>query len=167
MTGHTREFLKEFLTEHPIKGKVLEVGSRYVNGEIRDIFEDEKIKYTGLDMIKGRCVDILLNAHDIKKELKKNSFDLVVCFDTLEHDDKFWITVDNMRWVLKKGGWLVIKAPSLHCNIHEWPGDYYRFLEPAFKEVFFNGFEDVFTQTLVGSGQTDMPDSILGYGRKP
>ncbi len=167
MTGHTTRFIQDFLLEHPIKGKVLEVGSRYVNGEIKSIFEENGLKYTGLDMVKGRDVDIVLNAHDIKKELKRGSFDLVVCVDTLEHDDKFWLTVENMRWVLKKGGWMVIKAPSLHCNIHDWPSDYYRFLEPVFKEVFFIGFEDVFTQTLIGSGSGDMPDSIVGYGRKP
>jgi SAM-dependent methyltransferase len=167
MTGHTTRFIQDFLLEHPIKGKVLEVGSRYVNGEIRNVFEENGLEYTGLDMVAGRCVDIVCNAHDIKKNLKRASFDLVVCVDTLEHDDKFWLSVENMRWVLKRGGWLVIKAPSLHCNIHDWPSDYYRFLEPVFKEIFFEGFKDVFTQTLVGSGATDMPDSIVGYGRKP
>jgi SAM-dependent methyltransferase len=167
MTQHTKDFIIEFLDNHKIKGKVLDVGARYVNGEIRSIFEDRKIEYIGLDMVNGRDVDIVCNAHDIKKNLKRGSFDMVVCVDTLEHDDKFWLSVENMRWVLKKGGWLLIKAPSLHCNIHDWPSDYYRFLEPVFKEIFFLGFEDVFTQTLVGSGVTDMPDSIVGYGRKP
>ena len=167
MTGHTKQFIEEFLVEHPIKGKVLEVGSRYVNGSIKSIFELNGLKYTGLDMVKGTDVDVVLNAHDIKKEIKKASFNLVVCADTLEHDNRFWLTVENMRWVLKKGGWLVIKAPSLHCNLHEWPSDYYRFLEPVFKEVFFDGYEEVFTETLIGTGTSESPDSIVGYGRKP
>jgi len=51
----------------------------------------------GIDMRPGACVDIQMNAHDLLTKFEPNTFDCVICFDTLEHDDKFWLTVDNMK----------------------------------------------------------------------
>jgi len=165
MTERSKEFLKRFLLEHPIRGKVLDVGCRNINGSVKDILVGHGLEYLGLDMeYSGHPEELIINAHDIKDHLKEESFDLVICLDTLEHDDMFWVTVHNMRWVLKKGGWMLIIVPSLHCPIHEWPNDYYRFLPSVLGDVFFKGFEKTYFE--VYGFETD-PDAIYGWGQKP
>lgn len=162
MTDTSRAFLLKFLAAHPVKGKVLDVGSRNINGTVKDILTGFGLEYTGLDMIDDGSVDIVCNAHDMKDHVKEEEYDLVICFDTLEHDDKFWLTVENMRWATKKGGWMVIIAPSLHCPIHDWPSDYYRFL-PSVIRLFFEDYNDCYFE--VYGFETD-PDAIYGWGMK-
>ncbi len=159
MTHTSKDFLYKFLEEHPVAGKVLEIGSRNINGSIKEILIEHGLEYQGLDMVySGDPDEIIMNAHDIKDKFEKETYDFVVCLDTLEHDDKFWLTVENMRWVLKKGGWMLIVAPSVNCPIHDWPSDYYRFLLTPFKEVFFEGFKNCYFE--------DNQDAIYGWGQK-
>lgn len=166
MIGTTRDYLVEFLKIHPIQGKVLEVGSLDVNGNIRDILSG--LDYTGVDMRTGRNVTLVLNSHDLKERFKEGEFDLVVCFDTLEHDNKFWLTIENMRWVLKSKGWLMIGVPSINHGIHEQPEDYYRFTESVFKEIFFDGYQHKEIKSYYYFGQDlDRPDQVMGYAQKP
>lgn len=169
MIHRTPEFLDKFFLKHsPKPGKVLDVGSLDVNGNIKNFFTDRGYKYLGCDMRKGKNVDVVVNGHDLKKRFKRNSFDMVVCFDTLEHDDRFWLTVANMRYVLKPGGWLILGAPSNRHPRHNHPSDYYRFFETSFKEVFFDGYEEVYAefQCYSDNGENN-PDQIYGYARKP
>jgi hypothetical protein len=68
---------------------------------------------------------------------------------------------------------------------HAHPSDYYRFFAPAFEEVFFEGFKDVYVasesyptafivehpnkhkENCFSKPTGGRPDEILGYGRKP
>ena len=143
-------------------GKILDVGGRDVNGSPRIMFLG---KYTVLDMIDGKGVDIVMNAHDMKF---KEEFDLVMCLETFEHDDKFWITLDNCKKALKKGGWMILSAPGPYAPKHDWPGDYYRFQESAFK-TFFKGYNKVEVEEIWGEncGTRERPNLIIGMGQKP
>ena len=170
MIKQVQEFVEDFWEEHGPLKKVLDVGSLDVSktGTIRDFIPGHK-KYVGLDMRKGKNVDIVMNAHDMSKKWKRPIFGLVTCVDTLEHDLEFWRTVKNMRSVLKPGGWLLITVPSLAHPRHNHPSDYYRFFETVFNEVFFEGYEDVHVKTMAWgkAASENSPDEILGYGRKP
>ena len=60
--------------------KVLEVGSRNVNGTLRRIIENFKPeKYLGIDIIEGKGVDKVCNANELINEFGSNSFDVVIC----------------------------------------------------------------------------------------
>ena len=165
MRWQTDHFIAKFLQDHGFFEKVLEVGSRslQVAGTLKHFFKGSG--YVGLDMIKGDNVDIVLNAHDIKQHFKENSFDLVICFDTLEHDDKFWITLENMKWVLKPGGYLVIGVPSRRCPLHEFPKDYWRFMPESAKAMMWD-MMDIQTQVDIDEN-TQMEDEVYFYARKP
>ena len=105
----------------------------------------------------------------------------------LEHDKYFWKSMSEMKRVLKKDGLLIIGAPSYKnfwfhkitrfivgknslsdflcyttfCfKIHDAPGDYYRYSEQTFKEVFFEGFKSVKINTIM------LPTRTIGYGFK-
>ena len=103
----------------------------------------------------------------------KDSFDLVVCCSTLEHDKRFWLSVAEMKRVLRPSGLLVIGVPgyvkdeqrdqgrsTLTYRVH-YRFDYYRFSEQAVREVFFEGMERVRVRAMM------TPPRIIGHGWKP
>lgn len=185
MITTVEKFLLQFAKKHGPFDKALDVGSLDVNGSVRKILKGQYKEITGIDMRKGEGVDIVMNAHDLDKKWPNPTFDLVTCVETLEHDDRFWITVEQIKKVLKPGGWMLIAAPSLGMGKHDYPGDYYRFFASAFEQVFFKGFKDVHVATesyptacwvehpdgekvkTILQPNELKPDEILGYGRKP
>jgi SAM-dependent methyltransferase len=103
----------------------------------------------------------------------KDSFDLVVCCSTLEHDKRFWLSVAEMKRVLRPSGLLVIGVPgyvkdeqrdqgrsTLTYRVH-YRFDYYRFSEQAVRQVFFEGMERVRVRPF------HTPPRIFGHGYKP
>jgi SAM-dependent methyltransferase len=101
------------------------------------------------------------------------SFDLVLTISTLEHDQKFWLSLAEMKRVLRPGGMLVIGVPgyvrdpeydrgrrTATYKVH-FKFDYYRFSEQAVREVFFEGMERVHVSHLL------RPPRIVGHGFKP
>jgi SAM-dependent methyltransferase len=100
------------------------------------------------------------------------SFDLVLCCSTLEHDKHFWLSCAEMKRVLRPGGLLVIGVPgytkrddddgrSTRTYRVHYKFDYYRFSEQAVAEVFFDGMERVGVQALL------IPPRIVGHGYAP
>lgn len=185
MTDRVAIFLKEFAKKHGPFNRVLDVGSFDVNGSVRNIIKGQYKDFIGVDMREGPGVDMVLNAHHLSRNWQVPFFDLVTCVETLEHDCKFWITIKQMRKVLKPGGWLLITAPSVGMGLHEYPNDYYRFITPVFEEIFFEGFNEVHIATesyphdyvfelkdkehvkAFVEASEKRPNEIFGYGRKP
>lgn len=168
MRHQTKTFVERFLEHSKIKNaNVLEVGSLDVNGNILDLFKD--MQYTGVDMREGRNVTKVLNAHDLVAEYGSESFDLVLCFDMLEHDDAFWISIEQMRSVLKPGGYLLLGMPSRNCPYHEHPSDYWRIMGPAMSDVFLKDYEDVYLDIQCDNQNVNngAEDEVYGWGRKP
>lgn len=120
------------------------------------------------------------------------SFDTALCNATLEHDPRFWLTLAEIRRVVRPGGlvvigvpgyaalpsdtrlrrlaripglsrWIRVPAEALRCStltlqVHNFPGDYYRFSPQAVREVFCAGLRDVEVSTLL------VPPRIIGSG---
>jgi len=167
-------FIQDFVKKYGVPKRVLDVGSRHINGTVKDCIREAEMgapdEIIGIDFVDGENVDIVMNGHDLVEKFGENSFDAVMCTETLEHDNKFWITVEQMRKVVKPGGWLLITVPGIHFFRHDYPSDYYRFTDSALKEVMFEGFEDVMVETYSDDNDPvkEKPnDSVLGYGRKP
>ena len=101
------------------------------------------------------------------------TFDLVMSNATLEHDKHFWLSLAEMRRVLAPGGLLIIGTPgykknperdhgkSTHTYRVHYHFDYYRFSDQAFRDVFFDGMEDVAVRGILN------PPRIIGLGFKP
>jgi SAM-dependent methyltransferase len=158
------EYAKQIKKKIGKQSKVLEVGSLDINGSIRSVFKDAKT-YIGIDPIAGAGVDKVMWSYDIPKVFKEGEFDCVICCETLEHDPNFWVTVNNIRWVLKKGGWLIISTPSLGTSLHRYPQDFFRFLPDAFL-LFFNGFNKVEMVEAFDKIKSKEAVNIMAYGQK-
>jgi len=104
------EFFIENVMVEEIKGKrVLEVGSKYVNGSIRPFIERflHPGEYTGVDIEPGRYVDIILPAEKLLEYFGANRFDVVISVDALEHIRNWRVAITNMKGVLKPEGYIL------------------------------------------------------------
>lgn len=106
------------------RSRVLDVGGTDVNGSYRPLFADCK-QYVSLDF---KNADIVVDGYDWP--IEDATFDAVISGQALEHDPRFWITMQNMARVLRPGGHVILIVPSLG-PVHRHPVDCYRFLPDA------------------------------------
>jgi SAM-dependent methyltransferase len=64
------------------------------------------------------------------------------------------------RFSRRPDGW-PLQHSTLTLGIHNFPGDYYRFSEQTFREVFFAGMTEVVIRTVL------VPPRIIGAGIRP
>jgi SAM-dependent methyltransferase len=112
----------------------------------------DRIKAWGINVQPEACghwehMDIsLMDAHRITYE--SGRMDVVLCCMMLEHDPEFWLTLSEVRRVLKPGGAFLLAVPTfLHASngdsvacYREHGEDYYRFSQRAISKVLMKGF---------------------------
>jgi len=108
------------------KVKVLDVGSYDLNGSYKQLFNEKKYEYTGLDLEEGPNVNVVLKNPYDWKEIDGDKFDVVISGQALEHVEFFWITMSEITRVLKKDGLLCLIVPNGFVE-HRHPVDCYRF----------------------------------------
>ncbi|GFI68593.1 hypothetical protein IMSAG249_00410 [Lachnospiraceae bacterium] len=106
--------------------KILDIGSQDINGSYKPIFENGNWEYLGSDVVSGKNVDIVLEEAYHWKNIKSKTFDCVVCGQMLEHDEFFWLTMLEIKRIMKHGGLCCIIAPSSGPE-HRYPVDCYRY----------------------------------------
>ncbi|MDQ3537874.1 MAG: methyltransferase domain-containing protein [Actinomycetota bacterium] len=101
------------------------------------------------------------------------AFDLVLSNAVLEHDKHFWLSLAEMKRVIRPGGLLIISVPGFVKNRETKKGrststyrvhyrfDYYRFSSQAVRDVFFADMDNVTVASLL------RPPRIIGSGYKP
>ncbi len=126
-----KDFFKKYAKRND---KILDVGSAMVNTgpylenlSYRNLFEDGVVEYTGLDVVAGRNVDLVVKDQYKWTELKDNTFDIVISGQALEHIEFFWLVFVEMARVLKPGGYMCVIVPKYHLT-HRHPIDCWRFL---------------------------------------
>ncbi|MCK4649579.1 class I SAM-dependent methyltransferase, partial [bacterium] len=128
MQGKVMSFVRKYVVDNKIKGKILDVGSLDINGSIKPEFKDSE--YIGLDMREGKNVDIVANAHKIP--FPDNHFDCVTYLETIEHDNFPGSTLRECCRVLKKDGWFFLTGAGFMFGQHAAPEDYWRFSKEGF-----------------------------------
>ena len=73
--------IREKHRDHFTGKRVLEVGSRNINGSVRNFFFE--CDYVGLDYHRGRGVDVTGLAHEYDT---RDPFDVVISCEAFEHD---------------------------------------------------------------------------------
>jgi len=127
------------LLDEEIRDKrILEVGSRDVNGSLRPFIESRKpSKYIGTDMVAGPGVDLICKAEELVERFGAESFDVVISTEVLEHVRDWRKVVSNLKRVCKRGGIILISTRSIGFPFHGYPHDYWRF-EPEDVEQKFS-----------------------------
>lgn len=120
------------------EGKIIEVGSKYVNGSVRPLIEKfcSPREYIGIDIEKGRFVDLVLSAENLLEHFRQESFDIVVSTELLEHVKDWRTVIENMKGVLKCGGRIYISTRSYGFQYHGYPYDFWRYELEDMKEIF-------------------------------
>lgn len=106
--------------------KILDIGSCDMGGSYRPVFREKKWEYTGMDMVQGANVDIVVGDCYDWKEIKSAEYDVVISGQAFEHMPYFWLVMEEVKRVLKPDGICCIIAPSAGEE-HRCPTDCYRF----------------------------------------
>ena len=133
------EFFIYHLRKKEFEGKrVLEVGSKYVNGSVRPLIKRwcAPLEYIGVDLEPGKFVDVVLPAEKLIKYFGRESFDVVISTETLEHVKDWRFVINNMKQVLKPGGYMYITTCSRGFPYHNFPYDFWRYELEDMKEIF-------------------------------
>jgi len=146
-------------------GKVLEIGSLIVPGQekisMRKAVEAMGYEFIGLDMRDGNGVDIVADAKT--PVFPYDTFDTIICLDTLEHVDWPRDLVRESYKIIKPGGYFFL-ATVMNFPIHDYPSDYWRFTPACLKLLLEDaGYEVIMS---VGCGQQDLPGIVRAIGRK-
>jgi len=131
-------FVARAIQREEIENKrVLEIGSFNINGSARSIVELLKpSKYIGIDIKKGKDVDVVCNIEDIIDRFGAESFDVVLTTELLEHVKNWKLAVSNIKRVLKKNGIVIITTRSRGYYYHPDPDDFWRFEVDDIKKIF-------------------------------
>lgn len=123
--------------------KIAEIGSYNVNGSARDALQLAGHSWTGIDRESGPCVDVVCQASDwLMSHLRTSGpFDVVISCEAYEHDPRFWETHQAAVRALAIGGLYIVTTPTLGFPYHSYGGDFYRFTEDTYRQVFFSDFE--------------------------
>lgn len=119
------ELMDRLLTEYVKAGgglRVLDVGSRDVNGTYRPLIEGRGWFYTGLDIVVGPNVDLVVDAYHWGME---KSNDVVISGNCLEYVGNPYQWMACVVRALVGGGVMVIVTPSV-IHEHREPLDCWR-----------------------------------------
>jgi len=146
-----RKFMAKYCSR--IKGKrILEIGSgKPVNGKyiysVKDKFHASN-RFECTDIIPEFGHKIL----DITTMQLKNKYDIIVCFNVLEHVFDFNSAIRNMHAALRNKGQLLVLVPVFY-PLHDEPHDYWRYTEHSLRKLF-SGFRKI---TIDHSGLRQFP----------
>lgn len=110
-------------------------------GEYSPFFK--KYKVTTLDICECWGPDIVADITDTK--LESNSWDLIVCVQTIEHVPNIFDISKEVKRILKPGGYFIVDSP-FNYPYHGEPqfGDFWRISKDGMKELFSKDLELVF-----------------------
>lgn len=117
------------LKESDIIGKrVIEIGSYDVNGSIRSIIKSLKpSEYVGVDLLEGPGVDLVCRAEELLDCFSRDSFDVVISTEMIEHVHNWRKVISNIKNICKPGGIILLTTRSYGFPYHPSPTDFWRF----------------------------------------
>jgi SAM-dependent methyltransferase len=117
---------------------IIEVGSKDFNGSVRPFVTNfaKPASYVGVDMSKGKNVDMIVPAEKLVDKFGENAFDVVISTEMIEHVFDWKIVIDNLKKILKPNGTLFITTRSFGFQYHGYPFDFWRYESDDMKHIF-------------------------------
>lgn len=162
------EYFKNTYLNPDTQLKILDIGSFDKNGNYNYgiIMDNENWEYNGLDLSPGNNVDIVVENPYNWKEIEDESYDVVISGQAFEHVEYFWLTMGQIKRVLKEGGLCCIIAPS-SGPVHKNPYDCWRFNENGMRSLArYVDFDILESGTNMEGNSKPWFDSFL-IARKP
>ena len=166
MHGTIMPFLKaNLLPEDIVSKRVLEIGSLNINGSPEEyILSHLPSMYIGIDEYAGLNVDIKMSGDHLQSLFAPESFDIVICLEVLEHAKEWRQLIDQIKYVTRPGGCVILTCRGPNCQYHGDPefnyGDFYRFTISDMRKIF----ADFFIESLIED--LGLPGTLL-YAIKP
>lgn len=142
MHPEARDWVRQCIERPPTV--VVEIGSRDINGSVRDLFPG--CTYIGVDLVDGPGVDIVGDATTVGLP----ACDLVVSTEAFEHYPEPWKVIDAAHKALAPGGTFVatMAGPGRHPHSGliegpPQPGEHYQNITPAELAAWLAGWENV------------------------
>lgn len=131
-------FINEMQCEEFKDRRVIEVGSKYVNGSVRPLIERfcKPNEYIGVDIERGKYVDLVVPAEKLVNEFGENSFDVVISTEMLEHVKDWRSVVNNMKLLLRPSGFMYVTTRSFGFPYHAYPYDFWRYEISDMQKIF-------------------------------
>lgn len=126
------------LKKEEIEGKrIIEVGSRDVNGSLRPLIESYRPnEYIGADITKGSGVDIICDIKDLISRFGEKSFDVIISTELLEHVKDWKLAIHNIKSVCRINGIILLTTRSYGFKYHGYPYDFWRYEIEDMKCIF-------------------------------
>lgn len=139
------EFVASCVARFGVPERVVEIGSRDINGTVRPLFAGCR-SYVGLDLVPGPGVDVVADARTWRP---RRPVDCVVCCEVLEHTPHAREIVESAHAMLREGGLLILTAACEprrpHSAVDGGPvrdGEYYRNVDPADLHDWLRAFSE-------------------------
>lgn len=114
---------------------IAEFGSLDVNGGVKDLL-NEPHTYVGVDIVFGPNVDVVGDAAEFNKN-GDSVFDVVLCLEVFEHDEKWRDLVQSAHRNLRPGGTFIATCAtgarpthSAYGSADLMPGEWYANVTP-------------------------------------
>lgn len=111
MHAAAHEFVARQVAERGPFARVVEIGSRDINGSIRSLFADDALVYVGLDLYPGPGVDWVGDARDYG-DGQTGFAECVVCCEVLEHSPTWPGLMRHAASWLAPGGVLIVTCAA-------------------------------------------------------
>ena len=144
--------------------RVLEAGSLYINGSIRDVFGPVG-EYIGVDWRAGENVDFASLVHNLPDSMGR--FDTVVSASMLEHDPHWEQSITRMVSLLKPEGLLALTwgncGNTPHCLKSAPDGKFH----PLDTDLVHNLIEHLGVSILEEWEEIDLVNNVAPHGAQP
>jgi SAM-dependent methyltransferase len=156
------DFVIRALTRDEVAGKrIIEVGSRNVNGSARCFIESmHPAEYVGVDIEAAPEVDVICDIEKLCERFDDERFDLVVTTEVLEHVRDWRLAVSNLKRMCRPGGVVIVTTRSYGFAYHGYPFDYWRYE--------LSDMRSLFGDCAIEALETDTRDAgVFMKARKP
>ena len=116
-----------------VNGKTLDFGAG--SAKYKQIIKEKTGEYLAFDMFSGPNIDVVGDASNTL--FPEENFDTIISTQLLEHVERPWLVIKEIRRILKRGGVCILTAPFINPS-HNDPGDYFRYTTSGIKSLFKN-----------------------------